>query len=87
MDSSTSLINRQTIDPYYKANNVFERDEAYYQQSLMGTRRVSNNLIGSARHSSQSKSKYTAPLQNLQSQSIGQSKIENKNYLTLNNQV
>jgi hypothetical protein len=75
MDSSGSLINRQTIDPYYKANNVFERDEAYYQQILMGTRRVSNNLIGSARHSSQSKSKYLDPLKNVQSQMIGQSRV------------
>jgi hypothetical protein len=51
-----SSVYRQTIDPYYKQGNVFERDEAYYTQMLQGTRRVANNLQGSLRQSSLQKS-------------------------------
>jgi len=52
-----SSQSRHNIDPYYKNNNVFERDEAYYTQFLTGTRRISNNLNGSARESSLQRSR------------------------------
>lgn len=35
-----------TIDPYYKKGNVFQRDEAYYSQVLAGKR---TNLRNSTR--------------------------------------
>lgn len=48
---------RQTIDPYYKQGDVFQRDEAYYSQMLTGTRRIANQLTGSARESSLQRSR------------------------------
>lgn len=50
---------RQTIDPYYKQGTVFERDPAYYQQMLTGTRRIANNLQGTLRQSSLQKSQHS----------------------------
>lgn len=50
-------VQRQTIDPYYKQGDVFQRDEAYYSQMLTGTRRITNQLAGSARDSSLQRSR------------------------------
>jgi len=43
---------KYNIDPYYKEGNVFERNEAYYNQVLTGTRRTTGNMQGSYRQSS-----------------------------------
>jgi hypothetical protein len=50
-------VQRLTIDPYYKQGDVFQRDEAYYSQMLTGTRRITNQLAGSARESSLQRSR------------------------------
>ena len=50
-DSSVQYGKVSSIYPYYKPDNIFERDQAYYDQLQKNTRRPQNSLLPNSQSS------------------------------------